>query len=61
MVAMICVDAEVVYHPFVAKGEEFEEGKMLDKFEYEKRRSGWTLSKWESQGRVIVLTAKARQ
>lgn len=34
MVALICVDAEVVYHLFVAKGEEFEEVNLSDKFEY---------------------------
>tara|TARA_B100001057_G_scaffold487522_1_gene570382 strand:+ start:6335 stop:6463 length:129 start_codon:yes stop_codon:yes gene_type:complete len=34
MVALICADAEVVYYLFVAKGKEFEEGEMLDKFEY---------------------------
>lgn len=45
MVALICADAEVVYYLFVAKGKEFEEGEMLDKFEYKKRKSGWTVSK----------------
>jgi len=34
---MICVHAEVVYHLFVAKGEEFEEVNLSDTFEYEKR------------------------
>jgi len=61
MVAIICVDAEVVYHLFVAKGEEFEEVNLSDTFEYEKRKAGWTVSKWESQGHVFVLTAKASQ
>lgn len=60
-VAIICVDAEVVYHLFVAKGEEFEEVNLSDTFEYEKRKAGWTVSKWESQGHVFVLTAKASQ
>ncbi len=60
-VAIICVDAEVVYHLFVAKGEEFEDVNLSDTFEYEKRKAGWTVSKWESQGHVFVLTAKASQ
>ncbi len=60
-VAIICVDAEVVYHLFVAKGEEFENVNLSDTFEYEKRQAGWTVSKWESQGHVFVLTAKASQ
>ena len=59
--AMICVHAEVVYRLFVAKGEEFEEVNLSDTFEYEKRKPSWTVSKWESQGHVFVLTAKASQ
>jgi len=58
-VAIICVDAEVVYHLFIAKNEEFEEVDVSSAFEYEKRKAGWTVSKWESRGHVFVLTAKA--
>lgn len=60
-VAIICVDAEVVYHLFVAKGEEFNNVNLSDTFEYEKKKAGWTVSKWESQGHIFVLTAKASQ
>ncbi len=58
-VAIICVDAEVVYHLFVAKGEDFADVNLSDTFEYEKRKAGWTVSKWQSQGHVFLLTAKA--
>lgn len=58
-VAIICVDAEVVYHLFIAKDEEFEEVNVSSTFDFEKRKAGWTVSKWESQGHVFVLTAKA--
>lgn len=60
-VAIICVDAEVVYHLFVALSDEFEDVDLSESFEYEERKAGWTVSKWESQGHLFVLTAKASQ
>ncbi len=60
-VAIICVDAEVVYHLFVAKEGEFENFDLSEEFEYEPQKAGWTVSKWESQGHLFVLTAKASQ
>ncbi len=60
-VAIICVDAEVVYHLFVAREGEFEKADLSDSFEYEQRKAGWTVSKWKSQGHLFVLTAKASQ
>ena len=46
---------------FVAQSEEFEDVDLSETFEYEKRKAGWTVSKWESQGHVFILTAKASQ
>ncbi len=60
-VAIICVDAEVVYHLFVAKESEFEDVDASDTLEFEPRKAGWTVGKWKSQGHLFVLTAKASQ
>lgn len=60
-VAIICVDAEVVYHLFIARRDEFEDLDLSNSFQYEERKAGWTVSKWESGGHVFVLTAKASQ
>ena len=60
-VAIICIDAEVVYHLFIARGEEFENVDLKKSFEFEPKKAGWTVSKWESGGHVFVLTAKASQ
>lgn len=58
-VAIICVDAGVVYHLFVAKEADFSETQLLGSFQFEERQAGWTDSKWKSQGHFFVLTAKA--
>lgn len=60
-VAIICVDAEVVYHLFIARSEEFENLDLSDEFQYEQRKAGWTICKWESNGYSFVLSAKANQ
>jgi hypothetical protein len=57
----MCFDADVVYHLFIARGEEFENVDLKKSFEFETRKAGWTVSKWESGGHVFVLTAKASQ
>jgi hypothetical protein len=60
-VAIICVDAEVVYHLFVARQEDFTDVELASRPEFEPRKAGWTVSKWESGGHLFVLTAKANQ
>ena len=60
-VAIICVDADVVYHLFIARDGDFEKFDLSESFQYETRKAGWTVSKWESGGHLFVLTAKASQ
>lgn len=58
-VAIICVNAGVVYHLFVTKEEDFSETQLTESIQFEERKAGWTVSKWKSQGHLFVLTAKA--
>ncbi len=58
-VAIICVNAGVVYHLFVTKEADFAETRLSESIQFEERKAGWTVSKWKSQGHLFVLTAKA--
>jgi len=58
-VAIICVDAGLVYHLFVAKETDFSEPQLSESPQFEERQAGWTVSKWKSEGHLFVLTAKA--
>ncbi|OUW15688.1 MAG: hypothetical protein CBD18_08455 [Opitutales bacterium TMED158] len=60
-VAIICVDAEVVYHLFVARQDDYTDVEFASRPEFEPRKAGWTVSSWESEGHLFILTAKANQ
>ena len=60
-VAIICVDAETVYHLFVARKDDFQDVELSSEIAFEPRKAGWTVSKWESGDHLFVLTAKANQ
>lgn len=59
-VAIICVDAETVYHLFVAQAHEFPEFDAPDdEIAFEDRPNGWTVSRWKSNGYLFILTGQA--
>jgi hypothetical protein len=58
-VAILCFNAEEVYHLYIAKKSEFAEFEATEDFDYEERKRGWTVSKWEKGDYIYVLTAKS--
>lgn len=60
-VALLCFDAETVYHLFVARKEEFPANEVSQEFDYEHYADGWTISQWTDGDFVFVLTGKTTQ
>ncbi len=58
-VAILCFNAEEVYHLYIANKTEFAEFEVVENFEYEEREKGWTISKWEKDDFVYILAAKS--
>ncbi len=58
-VAILCFNAEEVYHLYIANKTEFAEFEAAEEFDYEEREKGWTVSKWEKGDFVYILTAKS--
>ncbi len=58
-VAIMCFNAETVYHLFIARSEDFLEFVADQGIDYQKRKKGWTVSKWKSDDYLFVLTAKS--
>lgn len=58
-VALLCFDAETVYHLFIARKEEFPATEVSQEFDYEHYADGWTISQWTDGDFTFVLTGKA--
>ncbi len=58
-VAIMCFNAEEVYHLYIGYEQDFPNFKASEDIEYEERGSGWTISKWKQGEYVFVLNAKA--
>lgn len=60
-VALMCFDADSIYHLFMARESEFEDVEASAEIAYQDRGNGWTVSKWKNNGFVFVLSAKVDQ
>ncbi|MDQ8205378.1 hypothetical protein [Pelagicoccus sp. SDUM812003] len=58
-VALMCFNAETVYHLFIGQEGDFPEFDASSEIEYASYDDGWTISKWKDQEHLFVLTAKA--
>jgi len=58
-VAILCFNADTVYHLFIGKDQDFSDFKDNPNIEYRKANKKWTTSSWRSGDHVFVLTAKA--
>ncbi|MBL4575339.1 MAG: hypothetical protein JKY51_04465 [Opitutaceae bacterium] len=58
-VAILCFNAETVYHLFIAQKAEFTDVDVSEAFEYKEMPKGWTMGKWEKDGYIFILTSKA--
>lgn len=58
-VAIMCFDAETVYHLFIARGDEFKDFEVNESFDFQDKKKGWTVSKWKSNDHVFVLAGKS--
>ncbi|MEM9157869.1 MAG: hypothetical protein AAGB46_02380 [Verrucomicrobiota bacterium] len=58
-VAILCFNADTVYHLFVGQESEFADFEASEKFKYDYKDTGWTVTTWKSNGYALVLTAKA--
>ncbi len=58
-VALMCFNADTVYHLFIGMGEDFPSFEASEEIGYASMDNGWTVSKWKDQDYLFVLTAKA--
>ncbi|MDQ8185528.1 hypothetical protein [Pelagicoccus sp. SDUM812002] len=58
-VALMCFDADTVYHLFIGMKDDFPEFEASENIGYAQKGNGWTVSKWKDQDYLFVLTAKA--
>lgn len=58
-VALMCFNADTVYHLFIGMENDFPAFEASGKIGYEGKKNGWTVSKWKEQDYLFVLTAKA--
>lgn len=58
-VALMCFNADTVYHLFVGKEKDFPAFEASENIGYAQQGNGWTVSKWKDQDYLLVLTAKA--
>ncbi|EDY81891.1 hypothetical protein VDG1235_1511 [Verrucomicrobiia bacterium DG1235] len=60
-VALMCFNADTVYHLFIGKDKDFPSFEASEEIGYAQKENGWTVSKWKDQDYLFVLTAKASQ
>lgn len=60
-VALMCFNAETVYHLFIGMEKDFPEFNASEEIGYDQYADGWTVSKWKDDDYLFVLTAKADQ
>ncbi|MBD5780579.1 hypothetical protein IEN85_13845 [Pelagicoccus sp. NFK12] len=58
-VALMCFNADTVYHLFIGMENDFPEFEASEQIGYAQQDNGWTVSKWRDQDYLFVLTAKA--
>ncbi len=58
-VALMCFNADTVYHLFIGMEDDFPEFEASENIGYAPQGNGWTVSKWKDQDYLFVLTAKA--
>lgn len=58
-VALMCFNADTVYHLFIGRGQDFPEFSASEEIGYTSYENGWTLSKWRDGEHIFVLSAKA--
>lgn len=58
-VALMCFNADTVYHLFIGMEKDFPEFEASGEIGYAQKDNGWTLSKWKDKDYLFVLTAKA--
>ena len=57
-VALMCFNAETVYHLFIGYEKDFPNFNAPEEYAFEPKGDGWTVSKWKDKEFVLVLTAK---
>lgn len=60
-VAIMCFNADAVYHLYVAKAQDFQDFEASNEIAFEQKNKGWTVSRWTSGEYALVLTAKTTQ
>jgi len=58
-VALMCFNADTVYHLFIGKERDFPNFEASEQIGYASKEEGWTMSKWKDNDHLFVLTAKA--
>lgn len=58
-VALMCFDADTVYHLFVASKRDFPNFEASEEIDFDHYKDGWTVTQWTDRDHVFVLTAKA--
>lgn len=58
-VALMCFNADTVYHLFIGAENDFPEFEASEHIGYAQQDNGWTVSKWKDKDHLFVLTAKA--
>lgn len=58
-VALMCFNADTVYHLFIGKEQDFPDFEASEQIGYASKENGWSMSKWKDNDHLFVLTAKA--
>lgn len=58
-VALMCFNAETVYHLYIGMAEDFPEFDASEEIGYSQYAGDWTVSKWKADEYLFVLTAQA--
>lgn len=57
-VALMCFQADTVYHLFIGKQEDFPSFEASENIGYDSYAGGWTVGKWKEGNKLFVLTAQ---
>ncbi|MBC2605257.1 DUF3379 family protein [Pelagicoccus albus] len=57
-VAIMCFNADTVYHLFIGSEEDFPNFEASEIIGYEQANEDWAISKWKQDDHLFVLTAK---
>lgn len=58
-VALMCFNADTVYHLYVAKEQDFPDFDATNEIQYATYDDGWTSKRWKDNDHILILNAKA--